>query len=648
VLGGRYRLIAPLGGGASAAVFAAEDLVLRRRVAVKVLHPALAADGTFLRRFQAEARLAAALRHPNVLLVHDWGDDDGTPFLVTELLEGGSLKDLLDQGFRATPSQALQLGLEACRGLSHAHRRGLVHRDVKPANLLFDEDTRLRVADFGLARAIAEAGVTEPLGAALGTARYASPEQAAGRPLDGRSDVYSLALVLVEAVTGEVPFAADTSAATLLARLEVPLEPPAAAGPLTDALRAAGRAQPEDRVDAAGFGRMLKAAAVRLDRPEPLPLVRFDPADHPGDRGDAPLADPTAHPRPYDAEHEYADREGTDHEGTDHEDADGGAVAVDATGPLAAPPRRQVVEAAPRPVELEAPPPRHRRTGRLLLLLVLLLVVAGLAAAAAVLQPWRPVVDVPVVVGLLRDDAASRLRAAGLTVRVGEQVPSESVEAGKVVASRPLRQREGRTVTITLSEGPEPRNLPAVAGRPAADVVTELKSQGLKVIESPVDSTTVPIGTTLSLDPPAGTRVPRGSTVVLSVSAGPPARPIPALAGKTFDEAVAALQAIELTATKADVFDDKLPAGRVTGSNPPAGTPARPGATVTLNVSKGPDLVSVPALNGKAPAAAQQALTAAGLTVSATYGPPAGKVFSSQPASGAKVTRGTAVALYTR
>ncbi|MEO5679203.1 MAG: serine/threonine-protein kinase, partial [Acidimicrobiales bacterium] len=223
ILGGRYRLIAPLGGGASAAVFAAEDEVLCRQVAVKVLHPALAADRAFLRRFEAEARVAAALRHPNVLLVHDWGDDDGTPFLVTELLEGGSLKDLLDRGFRASPSQALQLGLEACRGLDHAHRRGLVHRDVKPANLLFDDEAHLRVADFGLARAISEAATTEPLGAVLGTARYASPEQAEGRPLNGRSDVYSLALVLVEAMTGKVPFAADTSAATLLARLDRPL-----------------------------------------------------------------------------------------------------------------------------------------------------------------------------------------------------------------------------------------------------------------------------------------------------------------------------------------------------------------------------------------------------------------------------------------
>src|SRR5690606_8205540 len=166
------------------------------QVAVKILHPALADDESFLRRFRAEAQSAASLSHPHLLAVYDWsGGEDDSPFLVTEYLSGGSLRGLLDAGNRLTPSQALVVGLEAARALDHAHRQGFVHRDVKPANLLFGADARLRVADFGLARAIAEAGWTEPTGAVLGTARYASPEQARGEAVDGRSDVYSLALV---------------------------------------------------------------------------------------------------------------------------------------------------------------------------------------------------------------------------------------------------------------------------------------------------------------------------------------------------------------------------------------------------------------------------------------------------------------------
>src|SRR5258705_1159789 len=202
VLGGRYRLLAPVGAGASATVYGAEDVSLRRSVAVKIMHPSLADDPAFIKRFRAEAQAAAALNHPNVMAVYDWGEERGIPYLVLEFLASGSLRAMLERGRRLSPSQALLVGLEAARGLDYAHRRGLVHRDVKPANLLFGDDSRLRIADFGLARAIAEAAWTEPAGVVLGTARYASPEQAKGLPVDGRTDVYSLALVLVEAITG--------------------------------------------------------------------------------------------------------------------------------------------------------------------------------------------------------------------------------------------------------------------------------------------------------------------------------------------------------------------------------------------------------------------------------------------------------------
>ena len=241
VLGGRFRLVAPIGAGASAMVFLADDTRLRRRVAVKVLHAALAHDEAFLRRFRTEAQAAAALNHPHVLSVYDWGEDDGTVYLVTEYLDGGSLRAMLDGGGLLTPSQTLMIGLEAARGLDFAHRRGFVHRDIKPANLLFDGEGRLRIADFGLARALAEAAWTEPAGSMVGTARYASPEQARGEKVDGKSDIYSLSLVLIEAVTGRVPFAADTTIATLMARVEAPVEVPAELGEIRPVLSWAGR-----------------------------------------------------------------------------------------------------------------------------------------------------------------------------------------------------------------------------------------------------------------------------------------------------------------------------------------------------------------------------------------------------------------------
>src|SRR5579859_7765257 len=224
VLGDRYRLTRPLGTGASAHVFVAEDVTLRRRVAIKLLHPALAGDEGFLRRFRREAQAVASLRHPNILRVYDWGEDHGSPYLVMELLEGGSLRSMLDRGALLSPAQAAAVGADAARALDYAHRHGLVHRDIKPANLLFDDEGRVSVADFGLARALAEATWTEPMGAVVGTARYASPELFRGEHLDSKADVYSLALVLVEAMTGQVPFVADTAFGTLMARVGRSLE----------------------------------------------------------------------------------------------------------------------------------------------------------------------------------------------------------------------------------------------------------------------------------------------------------------------------------------------------------------------------------------------------------------------------------------
>jgi serine/threonine-protein kinase len=175
VVGGRYRLLAPVGTGASSQVYAASDTRLARRVAVKVLHPMLAGDQAFLRRFRAEARLAASLDHPHIMRVFDWGEESEGPYLVLEYLGGGSLRALLDTGVRLSHAQVAAVGGQAASGLAYAHRRGIVHRDIKPSNLLFDDEGHLRIADFGVARALAESALTEPLGAIFGTARYASP-----------------------------------------------------------------------------------------------------------------------------------------------------------------------------------------------------------------------------------------------------------------------------------------------------------------------------------------------------------------------------------------------------------------------------------------------------------------------------------------
>src|SRR5665213_599219 len=277
VLGDRYRLVTAVGTGASAHVYLADDVSLKRQVAIKVLHPALAGDLAFLKRFRAEARAVAALNHPNVLRVYDWGEQDGEPSLVLEYLAVGSLRQIYDTRTLLTPQQATRIGIEATAGLDCAHRRGLIHRDIKPANLLFDTEQRLRIADFGLARALAEAAWTEPDGAILGTARYAAPEQVEGLVLDGKADVYALALVLYEGVTGQAAFVGDTTVATLMARVDALLPEHHLLGPLNEVLVWAAAPDPDERYDAAALGLKLKELAATLPAPEPLPLVELVP-----------------------------------------------------------------------------------------------------------------------------------------------------------------------------------------------------------------------------------------------------------------------------------------------------------------------------------------------------------------------------------
>ncbi len=284
VLDGRYALGRALGTGASGTVYAADDLDLGRHVAVKVLHEALAGDPVFVERLGVEARTVGGLQHPSILTVYDWGVD-GSAYLVTEYLAGGSLRSLLDTGRTLSHSQALVIGLEVCKALDHAHQMGVVHRDLKPANLLFSQDGHLKVSDFGLAGALAETSRTDIfVEGIVGTARFASPEQAKGQPLDGRSDVYALALVLVEAVTGHLPFVEDTLLGTLRARRRRDVPVPASMGPLGPAVARAGSVDLANRPTAAEFGRLLLEAAPALARPEPLPLVG------PGEIGAAPLS----------------------------------------------------------------------------------------------------------------------------------------------------------------------------------------------------------------------------------------------------------------------------------------------------------------------------------------------------------------------
>ncbi len=630
VLGSRYRLVAPVGAGASAQVYLADDVQLRRQVAVKLLHPALANDPTFLKRFRAEARAAAALSHPNVMAVYDWGEEadisEHGPYLVLEYLGGGSLRSMLDAGRLLTPSQALVVGIEAARGLEYAHRRGIVHRDIKPANILFDDEGRLRIADFGLARAIAEAAWTEPSGVVLGTARYASPEQAQGKPVDGKTDVYSLALVLIESVTGTVPFAADTTVATLMARIDALLPVPESLGPLRSVVERAGRPDPTERFDASALGRALAGTAERLPRPAPLPLVKPSPSN--SDLLDLTTMKPAASSEMTPITDRSSDRSGAPF---DIDDA-----------PTPIPPREK------SPVAVAAKPRKRWRRRLLLAITAVVLLLAGGAAVYAATQATVPKHEVPGVVGMTADQAQAQVGEFGWKIDRHDQYDDATV-AGQVIGQDPepgSKLKEGATFSLIVSLGPTPVPIPDLTGMSDGQAGEALTNVGLVVV-TPVTEAfdeNVPEHFVVSWDP-AGKEIPKGSPVNLVVSKGPAPRQVPQVSG-SFDDAKAALAGVQLKAKQVDVFSDDVPAGQVVSTEPGAGASAARGSTVVVNVSKGPDLVAIPSIKNKKLEDAIAILENAGLQAGQVYGPAKGKPISTNPGEGAKVKRGSAVDIY--
>ncbi len=684
VLAGRYRIDGLVGRGASARVYVASDLQLERAVAVKVLHEALAGDAAFLKRFRAETLAAARLNHPNVMHVYDSGTGEvggaSLPFLVCELLGGGSLRDLLDTGARLTPSQALVVGLETARGLEYAHGQGFVHRDIKPANLLFGEDARLRIADFGLARALAEAAWTEPQGTLLGTARYASPEQARGESVDGRSDIYSLGLVLIEAVTGTAPFAADTPAGTLMARTHGDVVVPEDLGRLRTVLERCGRLDPEQRPDAGELAIAFLAASEEMDRPAMLPLALLtvrepdleepEPADHDrdgasvGGQRDTRLDEtqvarpPEPSDVPPDGEPDQtvamptvdielsADEDTTEaielpiQDGADGDHADGAGLAT----------RR-----------------RRRRWPKVVVAVVL---VAALGAGGWFV--WSalsvPSHRVPKVVGLQLDEATTLVKGRRWKLDASATQRRDGTQPGEVLAQLPApgaSLEEGRTVRLTVSLGNTLVDVPTLTGVAEADALAQLEAAGLvgavsarpndeEVAKGAVISVATPADLPDAADIPAG-KLPRGTTVSLTVSDGPAPRTIPTgLVGAAFDGVNAHLVNLKLVVNRSDEFSDTMQAGLVIRVEPAEGTAVPRDSPVAVVVSKGPEPIPIPNVTGKSGIDATNILRAAGFPVSGIAnsagqpGSPTNQVIATDPPAGEPHPRGTPVRVVTR
>jgi eukaryotic-like serine/threonine-protein kinase len=714
---GRYRIEMVVSVGAFTIITVALDQESNQPVTLKVVRPELVARPDFAEDFARHCEKAAALTHPNIATVLDWGPlelapDSGTGtsatgtegveptwFWVTEYLAGGSLRDLLDRGRLLEPSQALVVGLEACRALDVAHRRGIVHTEITPSKLVFGEDRRLRVVDFGLAELLGAEAWENPANVPTHVARYASPEQALGMEVDAKTDVYALSLSLIEAVTGIVPFAGDSTMSTLAGRVGKLTRVSADLGSLAAVLERAGRPDSDDRSTAAEFGRGLVQAAETLPRPEPIPLIMAGLFTSTPDRRPS---DPTGGverpvpPRPHIVEAEPAEAEpaGVEPAGAEpsgHAAAGapvgpGGVVplvvltdiADEPDGPAVVrtvePTRELVIGATEQlpstsPVPPAASPPvapvpaadpaaavyddehRPRKGFKIFVGTMMLLVAVGALGFAGWLLVRTKSYEVPDLVGVDEQVALNEISGNGWTVQRELERSDEQPEQGNIVRTVPaagVKLDEGDTFKLFVSQGPELRTLPELNGLPlveAQNVLTELRltpTEGDQAFSEDVALGSV-ISWTVFNDTAllAGDEVLPDTSIVIIVSKGPMPRATPNLANMTLDEARVALESVQLVVAEGEqVFSSDVEIGRVVAQTPAPDTPVERGGTVTVQVSKGPDLLPFPDLTGQLYTQAQQTLTDAGFGVLSLLGTTEG-TFVSATVGGEPAVAGT-------
>jgi eukaryotic-like serine/threonine-protein kinase len=637
---GRYRVDEQVARGGMATVYRATDTRLDRTVALKVMHPSFAEDPDFVARFTREARAAARLSNPHIVKVFDQGQDGSVIFLAMDYVPSRTLRDVLNERGRLPVGESLAVIDPVLQALAAAHADSVVHRDVKPENVLIGDDGHVYVTDFGLARATNSASTQHATaGLLLGTVAYLSPEQVSPGVSDERSDVYSAGVVLFEMLTGSPPFTGTEAISVAYRHVNEDVPAPSTVDGVSDLLDEvvldATRRDPASRpADASAMLRRVRAVEqpdVSIDLQQtmvvPIPVgaaaVRHDTAVSAAaspvvaDAGPPTVVTPPA----------------------------GAASPGAADAPPAKPP------ATGQALDPAAHRKRNRRRGVIALVVVLLLAV-GAGAFAWWLGEGR-YATVPRVTGLTAEQATKQLEAEGLEVEFAPEEFSEIVKAGEVISSDPDQGAQiasGGTVTLTVSKGPERYDVPKVAGLELAEAKDQIAKSNLSVGDvTRKYSETVEAGLVISSKPAADQSVSPDTGIDLVVSKGPPPVPVPDLSGDTLVDARAELRDLELKLTQSgEEYDKKVPAGQIISQDPSAGVNVPRGSTISVVVSLGPPLVEVPNVVDMPVDEAIAELEKAGFDTE-VYEPfgisPLNRVASQDPEGGTKAPLGSTVRL---
>ena len=578
IFAGRYRLERKLGSGGMADVWLAEDQELGRKVAIKMLHERYANDTQFVERFRREATHAAGLSHPNVVSIYDRGEAEGSYFIVMEYVEGRTLKELLVTRGPCPVPVAISYVRQVLAALRYAHRNGIVHRDIKPHNVLVDHEGRVKVADFGIARA-GSSQMTEA-GSIIGTAQYLSPEQARGAPVDESSDLYSTGIVLYELLTGELPFTGETPVEIAMKHLsQVPPAP----------------------------------SSIRPEIPRDLDLVVLRAlAKEPADRYRSA--------KEMDRDLELVGR--GEPVGTETEAAATMVLRGETTAATTVRPAAAGFGGDERYRSYDS----DVRTGRAWwpwLLAVGVAIALGIAGWF-VYDDVRDRIDAnePVAVdnytGILEQNAVDLIVGDGFEAKVVRR-PNADVQPRYVFQQEPepgTRLPKDSIVTVIVSTGKPKVTVPFVVGKSRDTAVAELTQRDLEATVVEVNSERQS-GVVTAQNPRAGTVLVSGASVRINVSKGPKPIAVPSVVGQTYELAAAQLQSAGFTVGRVDVESNE-PAGTVVTQNPPGNSTATRGSPVTLSVSRGPSTVSVPDVSFQSVADARATLQAAGFRVSVT------------------------------